>query len=422
MAHVNELGSPGLGTLGVGLPALQRALRKTTEFLAGELAHPGTQAPEWSAIEWRVARAVVAIHGVSGLLAQRLRWPGPVGWATFLSEQHAQIAQRLPRIQGLLRELDAHARTRCIALIALKGAALHARGVYAAGERPMADVDLLVRESEAAHAAQLLADLGFRAAAVTWKHRAFEPPDSAQPSAPLGESCAAPIRVELHTQIREILPLRAVDISALVFPAQPHPGINDYPSHTALLLHVLLHAAGAMIARELRLLHLHDIARLTQGMTAADWDELIRQGTSTADPSLWWGFPPLALLSHYYRCVPEAVLARFAAGCHWALRAAYRRRRLTDVSQSYLWVSALPGIEWSRSLREMMTYARERVRPNPETLALREAFAQSQPLVSGGEWAHTSQRRRIARWLLARQPRQETLQPLRAAMGNAERP
>jgi hypothetical protein len=402
------------------LPTVQAALRKTTEFLARELAHSGTQAPDWSDAEWRVARAVAAIHGVSGLLAQNLRWAGPADWVAFLKDQHAQIAQRLPRIQHLLRELDSQARARGLALIALKGAALHARGVYAAGERPMSDVDVLVRETEAPQAAQVLAELGFRAGAVTWKHRAFEPPGSAPATAPLGEHRAAPIRVELHTQIREILPLRAVDVSQLVFPAQPHPGINDYPSSAALLLHVLLHAAGAMIPRELRLLQLHDIARLARGMSAADWNEVFRQGASTADPGLWWAFPPLALVNRYYGCVPGAILQRFAADCHGLLRRVSRRRTLTDASQSYLWVSAFPGIEWSRSLREMSAYAAERVRPSAETRARRESFAQSQPLVSGGEWAHTSQGRRIVRWLLVRQPRQATLQPVRAAMGYAE--
>jgi hypothetical protein len=405
-------------TLAVPLTAVQRALRKTTEFLARELAHPGTEAPDWSETEWRIARAVVAIHGVSGLLTQTLRWPGPVGWVAFLEQQRAQIAQRAPRIQDLLHELDSHARARGLALVALKGAALHARGVYAAGERPMADVDLLVRETEASQAAQMLAELGFRAGAVTWKHRSFEPAGSAPATAPLGESGAAPIKVELHTQIREILPLRAVDVSHLVFSARPHPGINDYPSHTALLLHVLLHAAGAMIARGVRLLHLHDIALLARGMSAADWDEVLRQGASTADPSLWWAYPPLALVNRYYGCVPQAILGQLAAGCHSLLRGTYRRRSVTDTSLSYLWVSAFPGIEWSRSLREMSAYVAERLRPSAETRALREAFAQSQPLVSGGEWADTSQGRRIVRWLLARQPRQETLQPVRAALGS----
>ena len=400
------------------LPAVQRALRKITEFLAHELAHPGAESPMWSEAEWRIARAVAAIHGVSGLLAQNLRWPGSPGWAAFLKEQRAQIAQRLPRITELLRELDSQARGRGLALVALKGAVLHARGVYVPGERPMADVDLLVRESEAADAVQMLAELGFRAGTVTWKHRAFEIPDGQEETARLGEHAGAPIKVELHTQIREILPLRAVDVSHLVFPSPPHAGVNDYASNTALLLHVLLHAAGAMITRAVRLVHLHDIARLTQGMSGADWDDVLRQGADTADPSLWWAYPPLALVNRYYGCVPQPILQRLAAGCHWPVRRAYSRRTLSDVSLSYLWVSAFPGIEWSRSAREMSAYAVERLRPSAETRALREAFAQSQPLVSGGEWAHTSQGRRMVHWLLARQPRQETLQPVRAALAS----
>jgi hypothetical protein len=67
-------------------------------------------------------------------------------------------------------------------------------------------------------------------------------------------------------------------------------------------------------------------------------------------------------------------------------------------------------------MREMSAYAAERVRPSAATMAQRRAFAESQPLVSGGEWAYTSQGRRIVRWLLARQPRRQSLQPVHAAL------
>ena len=63
-------------------------------------------------------------------------------------------------------------------LIALKGAALHAHKIYAPGERPMADLDLLVAESDTARAAQLLTELGFHPGHLTWKHQAFEPDDA----------------------------------------------------------------------------------------------------------------------------------------------------------------------------------------------------------------------------------------------------
>ena len=404
------------------LPAVQAALRKTTELLAHELARPGAQAPDWTESEWRVARAVVAIHGVSGLLAGALRWEGPAGWRLFLEEQRVQIAQRLPRIQALLRELDSRARACGLALVALKGAALHAQGVYAAGERPMADVDLLVAEADAARAAQLITELGFTAGLVNWKHGTFELPGSAELATTLGEHSSNALKIELHSRIRELLPLRPVDISPLVLPRDARAGLNAYPSRAALLLHLLLHAAGAMMGRSLRLLNLHDLALLTRDMTPADWEDLLAQAAATPDGSLWWAFPPLTLVNRYYRCVPDAVLARTARGCRWPLRRAARRRLLSDVSLSYLWISAFPGIEWSRSWRELTAYAAVRVRPRTETLALREAFARSQPLVNGGEWASTSQGRRIARWLLARQPRQESLQPVRASLGRPTDP
>jgi hypothetical protein len=66
----------------------------------------------------------------------------------------------------------------------------------------------------------------------------------------------------------------------------------------------------------------------------------------------------------------------------------------------------------------MASYVTQRVRPSAETLALRREFAELQPLISGGEWAATPQGRRIVRWLLARQPRPESLQPVLASMAH----
>src|SRR4029077_16921272 len=151
------------------LRAMQAALRKTTETLAHELASPGDVAPDWSETEWLVARAVAAIHGVSPLLAERLRWPGPTGWAQFLADQRAHTAKRFVRIQELLRLIANRARERGIGLIALKGAALHASGVYSVGERPMSDIDLLVRDEQSQGAVQLIQALGFHESHATWK-------------------------------------------------------------------------------------------------------------------------------------------------------------------------------------------------------------------------------------------------------------
>jgi hypothetical protein len=403
---------------GRALKALQLALQKTTEVLASELGNPTATAPAWSEAEWAVARAVAAIHGVSALLADSLRWQGPVAWARFLAEQKAHTAQRFQRIEQLLQRMDHRAYEAGIALVPLKGAALHAIGIYAAGERPMADIDLLVREEQSRGAIEVFVGLGFLETLRTWKHRVFEQSGHDAPVA-LGEHARNGIKLELHCRIAEVLPRRVVDVTPSVFSEPLHPGLNSYPSKAALLIHLLLHAAGALIARSLRLLQLHDIARLSARMTDEDWEELLRRAARTADGSLWWAFPPLALAARYYECVPDRVLTRAASDCHWTLRRVYRRRQLSAASHSHLWISAFPGIEWARSPRAMFEYAAARVMPHAETVHLRQVFASVQPCVSGGPWAQLSQRQRMLRWMTSRQARHETLQPVRAALREA---
>jgi hypothetical protein len=104
---------------------LEATLRKVTEGLAKELACPTQYAPDWSGFEWTVARAVAAMHGVSPLLSRTLRWQGPAGWVQSLAEQRAHTAKRRARIDGLLRLIDQAAREAGVAVVPLKGAALH---------------------------------------------------------------------------------------------------------------------------------------------------------------------------------------------------------------------------------------------------------------------------------------------------------
>jgi hypothetical protein len=394
--------------------AMQAALRKTTEALASDLADARTDMPQWSGFEWLVARAVATMHGVSPLLAGALRWQGPGRWVQFLTEQREHTLRRWQRTNELLQVLDERARACGIALIGLKGVALHAIGVYAPGERPMADIDLLVREEDSAGAAGLLHRLGFRETYATWKHRVFEPDDGRAPAA-FGEHADNAMKIELHTRIREILPLRAVDISEHMFVLQLCPGLNGYPSRAALMMHLLLHASGAMVFRALRLINLHDIARLSALMSDGDWDEFLRLGNARGS-RLWWALPPLLLTARYYRCIAERILVPVAAGCPWLLERTCRRRSLTEVSFSHLWISAFPGIEWAQSIHEMLAYARQRLLPNADVRAMRTVIAATQPFSAEDPWSRMSQGRRILRWLVARQVRAETLRPVRMAL------
>lgn len=284
----------------------------------------------------------------------------------------------------------------------------------------MADVDLLVAHADAGKAARLLQWLGFRKHSTTWKHQAYVA-ESAGGVARLGEHADNYLKVEVHTGIGEALPLRVAHVTELIFPAAPVAGLNPYPSRAALMAHLLLHAAGSMTIRALRLMHLHDIALLSAAMTGEDWDTLLGWSTAPAGErgrGHWWALPPLELAARYYPgAIPARVLDRLS--CSWLLRQVTRRRSLSDVSPSYLWVDAFPGIEWSRSTAEMVRYAANRIRPSPQMLALRRSWLESEGAGAQSQWQHLSQGRRILRWVISKPARDQTLHVVRAALAGA---
>ncbi len=393
---------------------VQQALRTTTERLAHELARPTEMAPSWSEFEWHAARAATAIHGVGSLLAVTLRWRGPRGWQAFLDDQKEHTEKRHKRIERLAKLVDQHARAAGIALVGLKGVALHDMGLYRPGERPMADLDFLLKEPDMAAATRLLEAHSFRAELSYWKNRIFK--SVGAPTGGLGEHCDNQIKVELHWRIRERLPLELTDISDLVFPATPHPGLNPYPSRVALLMHLVLHAAGAMANREVRLLHLHDLALVCGGMRAQEWEEILGHGEQPGQGP-WWFLPPLLLARRYYPdIVPSSVLSRLQGSCPARLSRATARRTLTDFSLSNVWIRAFPGIEWSRSMAESVRYMLARVRPDAEARAVRKADATSTPWAAGSGWNGLSQTSRVVRWVTSRPTRSATMYVIRETL------
>jgi hypothetical protein len=399
------------------IAAVQRALRRITESLAAALGSAGAERPEWSELEWRLAPAVAAIHGVSPLLAGTLRWQGPPHWAHFLAEQRRHTLIRQQRVDEILATIDARSRSAGIPIVTLKGASLQMAGVYAAGERPMADLDLLVHPDDVESAVAVLLALSYRDAGTTWKHQGFEPP-GAERRAILGEHADNPVKIDLHQKICERLPLAPTDLTDLVFPQRARPGLNGYPSTAALLAHVLAHAAGSMTHRGLRLIQLCDISRVARRMTPADWEEFMQ--LQRRERRLWWAAPPLMLTARYF---PEAVrrdaLMELERACPLMLRRVTQRRMLADFSYSHLYIDPIPGIIWARSPLQALRYVGSRIFPSREQRAQMQLASRTGPWSSEPRWHRQSQARRILQWLSSRPTRTETLQPVRAALARA---
>jgi hypothetical protein len=399
------------------LPRVAAALRHVTETLAREFAFPTDEPPLWGDFEWCIARAVASMQGISSLLCTGLLWKGPASWKRFLAEQRDHTAGRQRKIAQLMNDIDAQARREGTALVALKGAALHETGIYQVGERPMADIDLLVRDVDARATARILEYCGFENTFTTWRHRVFES-RAKKASIGFGEHIDNPIKIELHTGILDRLPVREIDITPLVFPRTPHAGLNGYPSAASLMMHLLLHAAGNMRANALRCIQLNDIARLAARFAPGDWQELLAARPN--GQSLWWSAPPLLLTNRYFPgMIPQPVIARLGKECPWLLGRRAHRLLLADVSWSNIRAQALPGIEWSRTPQEALNFLLARIWPNRESRSELTHFSAHHPGASEVPWYGISQGARIVRWVFSTPPRVQTLLSVRAALAQS---
>lgn len=385
-------------------------LPKITEHLAAALSSPTLPEPDWSDMEWRIARAVAAIHGVSPLLSQRLNWTGLAGWRSFLDNQRTHTARRYERMASLLSKIDDVARQADIAFVPLKGEALHAIGLYAAGDRPMADIDLLVRPRDLPPMSRTLTELGYRLLSSGADEHVLVPVDRPSPSR-LGEHADNGITIELHGKIGRPLPVRMVDLTAQLWPLATRPGRNDYRSLAALMAHLLMHAAVDMQLRILRMLQLHDIALLAPLLSIADWNEVLTPGDGQTDP--WWALPPLQLTAHYYpNVIPAAVMDTAKSRSTALLRLVAPRFQLSGVSASNLRASVFPALSWVSSFPEAVNCLSTRLQSGIRALrgdtTIKEA-TEIQP------WITRSHRRRLLGVLLGR-PRPETLRVVIAAL------
>jgi hypothetical protein len=221
-----------------------------------------------------------------------------------------------------------------------------------------------------------------------------------------------PIRIDLHTRVRERLPVHEVEITAQTLPPQMHAGLNAYPCQVALMRHLLLHTAGNLREKAVRLIQLQDIVRLAQHLGQTEWQSLL---STTANR--WWALPPLSLADRYFPgCIPAFVIADLQVTCPAWLRVSLRRQRLADVSLSRVDIPAFPGLEWSQSPAEAFKMAFKRVFPDREKRAMTEAFIRMQPSASSTRWTGSSQLWKIVTWVLVRAPRVATLYSVRLAM------
>lgn len=390
------------------------ALYDTTERLAKEIAAPDDLPPSWNDLSWAVAQAAAAIQGISALLSSRLKWRGPTSWESFLENQRRHSVLREKKIEALLDQIDAVLSDAKLGAIALKGSSLKKLALYNAGERPMSDIDLLVRPSQLDRVELALGELGYRPGFRIQRHIEFVPPGRYDTHS-FGEHEDNAIPIEVHTIVRETLPIKIVDITESIWPSRPRVGLGQYSSNASLMLHILLHAAAGIRQRAVRQIQLHDIAVLARELDADDWLWI----TSTLDhgESRWWLYPPLAVTNRYFpRSIPASVLAETRQMCPVLLRTVSDRHEISNVSYSNPRIPAFPGLSWSATPIEALQFMSARVFPSRFAInELHEATGSNSRLLQL-PWYGISHSQRILRWVTGRAPRVQTMLSVHEAL------
>ena len=286
--------------------------------------------------------------------------------------------------------------------------------LYQAGERPMADIDLLVLPSQVAWLDATLRVLGYRREGATQRHDVYEPVDAGS-AAVLGESAGAPLRIEVHPRVSEQLPDSSVDITGGLWPVAAVAGVLPYASRVELFRHLLLHAAGNMAKRWLRLVQLMDLARLGAGFAGDDWRQLLDAADGARQ--CWWMYAPLRLMHRTLGVAPPRwFMDLLRAQCPWSLAWQVEHTELAGYSGSHLWVGALPAVAWSRSPVELGRYVWQRLHPDAQVVDYQAHYARRQSWGRDGGWYTHSQAARALRWLVSRPPRPQVLAAVRQSL------
>ena len=272
---------PSVEELPVGVAdAITRELARWLEGPEPDAAAARLRA--WDARTWAGLRRAIAMHGLAPHIirsipqatTERLLPPDVRAW---LIEQDARNEQRLRRLHDELAAILGAAFGAGIEVMPLKGALLTGRGDADPYRRPMSDLDLLVRPVDAAAAAAILVELGYRRVAERSRrptHDVFVGPDGGRRVSADGEHPDNPRRVELHTGVKRHLwgwtDQEDDALTAALWASTTRADVVGRPATiprpVAFAAHLALHASSDLLAGRGRLVQWLDLASVSDSL------------------------------------------------------------------------------------------------------------------------------------------------------------
>ncbi|MEZ4590317.1 MAG: nucleotidyltransferase family protein [Chloroflexota bacterium] len=291
----------------------------------------------WSPAEWEAALWVVYWQNALPWLANRVAESGLV-----LPEE---VNGRLQAINHASRERTKRMLDACVEILAafkqagietvlLKGAVLAPLIYPEPFQRPLADLDLLIRPKDVAASRDIMLNqLGYR-----YYSRSAE--DEVYLRGERKENIWAPDNVhpvEVHFTLREEYAGIGYELAEVMWrESGERPYWQDttalIPNPAALLLHVCAHTSSDWIIQRGRLMHIDDIRQLCAAMQPADWqtfERLVQPSTAR------FVYPALAFVGKYTQlAIPANTLKSLRENCPPALLHWLTHTELAEASES----------------------------------------------------------------------------------------
>ena len=228
-----------------------------------------------------------------------------------------QIARRSARLAEDLASIDKTASQSGLACSPLKGTFLRLTDP-APATRPSADIDLLIEPGDEPAWTRVMQSQGYDVVSAG-RHLVCTHPDAA-PVDVEGDHPDHPRPVELHTQLSEPVLGRVVDITEAYradVGARRLAGLDvQAPGQVALALHLVLHAAAAMLSRGLRIVQLLDLRHV------ADAEATRRALRDHLGPAAW------AVMHLAERDLPGLIAAPLRTAFADVAPTGFQRRRI----------------------------------------------------------------------------------------------
>jgi hypothetical protein len=358
---------------------VQPIVHRVAEVLLRAAAGQRTVLRGWSDLERSVGLKTASIlglpllhwrvqHGVLDVAALEF-----TGWPKLLAEQHELTRQRNQRLLSVTQRVLTLAEANHLAMMPLKGMDVLTQLYEDIGLRSTSDIDLLVKPTDLERATQLIQQVGFECTAHMKRHAIFVVPNMGVVSK-FGEHPDNPIKLELHTSVKNVMPLESCDLTTVLWQgAQVEPRLNMptaiYPSRPSLLVYELLHAANHAMIRSIRFPSLLDIKLIGERLSAAEWRTVTKLLTSSEQ--FWWAYVPLRLVDRYFgaACLPQEVLALSKRIATPVLRRLGDLLGFSQFSVCDLRPSALRHrLAFARNVAEAGRYLRSQILPTREEL------------------------------------------------------